>query len=74
MHIGNLQSGTGQLQEAYEKLQEAWLGTREHWRDRNADVFEEKYLKLIAEEINQALPAISQMSQTIGRAARDCEE
>jgi uncharacterized protein YukE len=74
MRTGNLQSGTGQLQEAYEKLQEAWLRTREYWSDQNAEAFEETYLKVIAEEINQALPAISQMSQTIGRAARDCEE
>lgn len=74
MRGGNLQSGSGQLQEAFEKLQEAWAATREHWSDQNAVAFEETYLKTIAEEVSHSLPAIGQMSQTLGNAVRECEE
>lgn len=74
MRGGNLQTGAGRLQEALENLQETWDRTRESWIDQNAVAFEESSLKGIADEVSRCLPAISQMSQTIGKAVRECEE
>jgi hypothetical protein len=74
MHIGNFQAASGRLQESLEQLQLAWADAAELWRDTNASEFEEQHLRLIFEEIQTALPAVSQLTQIIQSAVRELEE
>jgi len=74
MKPGNLQSAAGRMQEALEDLHVAWQLTRESWQDQQAELFEEKYLRKINEELAVVFPAIGQIAQTFGTASRDCEE
>jgi len=74
MHVGNLQAAGGRIQEALEELHLAWQLTREHWQDQQAVLFEEKVLRKIDEDLAVAFPALSQMTQTMNTASRDCDE
>ncbi len=70
----NYQSASGRLQEAFEELLLSWSKTREVWSDQQAQNFEETFLDPISQEVTAALPVISQMSQIVGAARRDCTE
>ena len=74
MHIGNFQAASGRLQESLEQLQFAWADSAELWRDANASEFEEQHLRLIFEEFQTALPAVSQLTQLLQSAVRELEE
>ena len=74
MKPGNLQSAAGRMQEALEDLRIGWQLTRESWQDQQAELFEEKYLQKINEELAALFPALGQITQTFGMASRDCEE
>jgi len=74
MHWGNLQAAEGRLQDALDELHLAWQQTREAWQDQQAERFEETFLRKIDEDLAAVFPAISQISQTFGMAARECEE
>lgn len=74
MNPGNLQAGSGRLQEALEQLQLAWAGATEIWKDANARSFDEQHLRMIAEEISVAIPAISHLTQVLQSARRELEE
>jgi hypothetical protein len=74
MNTGNIQSAVGRLQEALDTLQIAWGQTAEVWRDENSRLFEEERLKVVAEEVSAAIPAISNLAQVIQAAHRDLEE
>jgi hypothetical protein len=74
MRPGNLQAAAGRIQEALDELNLAWHETREVWNDQQAALFEEKVLQKIREELVAALPGVSQMSQTLGAAGRECSE
>lgn len=74
MNAGNIQSTLGRLQEALDTLQIAWGHTSEVWRDENRRLFEEEQLRVVAEEVAAAIPAISNLAQVIQAARRDLEE
>ena len=71
MNAGNLQSGAGRIQESWDTLRTRWNELREHWRDANAVRFEEEHLRKIAEAMQVAMPAISQMSTTMRTMQRE---
>jgi hypothetical protein len=71
MSAGNLQSGSGRIQESWETLRTRWSDVREQWRDVNAADFEEQHLRKLAEAIQLAIPAISQMSTTMRAMQRE---
>ena len=71
MSAGNLQSGSGRIQESWETLRTRWMDVREHWRDANAARFEDEHLRVIAEAMQLAFPAISQMSTAMRTMQRD---
>ncbi len=74
MQIGNLQSATSRLQDALEQLQRVWDQTGEQWRDDNSRRIETEALEPLAREVIAALPAISQMTQSLQQAYRECHE
>jgi hypothetical protein len=74
MNTGNIQSAVGRLQEALDTLQIAWGQTAEVWRDENSRLFQEERLRVVAEEVSAAIPAISNLAQVIQAAQRDLEE
>jgi hypothetical protein len=74
MNIGNLQSAAGRLQEALDELERAWQRTIDEWADENSQRIEQDHLARLAHEVRAVLPAISQMSQSLQQAARECNE
>ncbi len=74
MFPGALQSASGRIQEAADELQLVWLNVREHWQDQNASRFDEQHLRKVFAEVQAAIPAITQMSQVLGQALRECNE
>lgn len=74
MKFTNLQSSAGRLQEAAETLRVRWQHVREVWQDANAVRFEEEQLQPLADALQTAFPAITQMStamQTMQRELTD---
>jgi hypothetical protein len=74
MFPGALQAASGRIQEAAEGLQNVWVNVRDHWQDRNATRFEEDYLRKLFAQVQASIPAITQMSQVLGQAMRECSE
>ena len=74
MFPGALQSASGRIQEATEELNLVWINVREHWQDQSAARFEEERLRKVFAEVQAAIPAITQMSQILGQAMRECSE
>jgi hypothetical protein len=74
MFPGALQAASGRFQEAADELQLVWINVREHWQDQNAARFDEQYLRKVFAEVQAAIPAITQMSQVLGQAMRECNE
>jgi hypothetical protein len=74
MFPGAIQSASGRIQEAADALRLVWVNVREHWQDQNAARFEEEALHRVFAEIQGAIPAITQISQVLGQALRECNE
>jgi len=74
MFPGAIQASSGRIQEAAEELQFVWMNVREHWQDDNATRFDEEHLRKVFSEIQAAIPAMTQMSQVLGQAMRECSE
>ena len=74
MFPGALQAASGRIQEAADELKLVWINVREHWQDQSASRFEEERLHKLFAEVQAAIPGITQMSQVLGQAVRECSE
>lgn len=71
MNICDLISGTKKLQKGTKLLKENWLETRQHWRDRTAEQFEEKYLQPLGERVQLALAAVNHLYEVLDQAEKE---
>lgn len=71
MNPGNLTAGAGRLQEAAEVLRAEWQRVCDVWQDENARRFEDEELQPLAQALQTALPAISQMASTLEAMRRE---
>ncbi len=74
MQPGNIVAAAGRMQEAMEQLQIKWGATRDHWNDSMAERFEDQHIRPMLEQMNTALPALSQMAQALQQAMILCGE
>ena len=71
MNICDMVTGTKRLQKATKMLKETWLRTKEHWRDKTAEQFEEKYLEPLGERIHLALAAVDSLTEVLDQAENE---
>lgn len=62
------------MQRSTKSLREQWLWTKEHWRDKTAEQFEEKYLQPLAEKIGMALAAVNQLTEILEEAEKELSD
>ena len=72
MKVCDLNSGVGQLSQAFSQLKTRWLEARKEWHDETSRQFEEKYLREIPQEFQQLFGAISQLSEVLEKAEKEC--
>jgi hypothetical protein len=73
MRIADLHTGPAKINSAYKTLRLQWESTKEHWHDANCRRFEENYIDPLEPEIRNALEAIGNLAELLGRAERECE-
>ncbi|MCA9122986.1 MAG: hypothetical protein H6822_02960 [Planctomycetaceae bacterium] len=74
MRICDLHSSTIRLARAAKDLREQWNATSEHWKDKNHDDFDAKYVQPIGPEITLLLAAVSSLGEVFSRAERELED
>lgn len=74
MRCCDLQSGTIRMTRAAKELREQWNATSEHWKDKNRDDFEVKYIQPLAPQITLLLAAVNSLSEVFDRAERELED
>jgi hypothetical protein len=73
MRIADLTSGSARLRDTTEVLLAVWGESCETWKDANSRNIEDNHLKPLAEDMTNALAAISHLSEVLATAQRECE-
>lgn len=73
MKIADISMGAAKIASAHKALRLQWEGTKEHWHDANCARFEEGYLEPLEMQVREALEAIGNLAELLGRAQRECE-
>ena len=74
MRMCDLHTGSIQMTRAAKDLREQWNATSDHWKDKNHDDFDEKYVQPLAPQISLLLAAVNSLSEVLERAERDLED
>jgi len=74
MQICDVVTGTKRLQKATKALKEQWLMTKEHWRDKTAEEFEEKYLRPLGERVGMTLAAVDRLTEVLEKAEKELSD
>ena len=72
-HTG-LQSELARLEDAYTVLLARGGRAREQWRDSTAEAIEDEYLRPLGQLVQNAIPAVGQISDQLSRSVRACSE
>ena len=73
MNIADLTMGSAKIASAYKALRLQWEAAKDHWHDANCRRFEECYIDPLEPQIRDALEAIGNLAELLGRAERECE-
>jgi hypothetical protein len=73
MNIADLTMGSAKIASAYKALRLQWEGAKEQWQDANCRRFEQCYIEPLEPQIHDALEAIGNLAELLGRAQRECE-
>lgn len=60
------------LAAALQNLNVAWQEVRGYWRDAKALEFEERYLKDLPSQVNQAAAVLAEIDKVLKKARNDC--
>ena len=74
MRICDLHTGSIRLTRAAKDLREQWTETCDHWKDKNRDDFEAKYVQPLTPQISLLLAAVNSLSEVLERAERELED
>lgn len=74
MRICDLNTGTIRLTRAAKDLREQWNETSDHWKDKNHDDFEAKYIQPLAPQMSLLLAAVNTLNEVLERAERELED
>ena len=66
--------GRGQLSRSMKDLMNRWLETKSSWDDANSKRFEEKFLRMLQQDMATAVAAMDTMAVMISQAHHDCDE
>lgn len=69
----SLQSGRGRLAGLARELNRAWAETGEHWRDRKAGEFNQRYLRDLFDGVDNAVAAMEELDKVLKKLRQDCE-
>ena len=73
MNLADLNMGSAKIAAAYNALRLRWESAKEHWHDDNCRRFEQTYIDPLEPQIREALEAIGNLAEVLGRAQRECE-
>lgn len=74
MRICDLSTGSIRLTRAAKDLRDQWNETCDHWKDKNRDDFEAKYVQPLAPQITLLMAAVNSLSEVLERAERELED